>query len=122
MLDTLKTLLAILMLSAAALAQQGNGPTQHSVTPSWTNTGTITGNCIYRAQTSGGPYGLAIHCSSAPITTWPDTTVLSGQTYFYVVTSYVSGPPFEESLYSNEIRAVVPQSPQAPSGLTAVAQ
>lgn len=110
----MRTLLVFLTLSAAALGQQGNGPTQHFAIQSWTNpTGTLTGNCVYRSQAAGGPYGPAIFCSTVPITTYTDFTVLTGQTYYFVVTAYTAGPPFEEGLYSNEVKEVIPLAPAA---------
>lgn len=106
----------VLLLAAAAMAL----PTVHQASLSFgqsTSVG-ITGNCAYRSQTSGGPY-TQISCSSSPITSYVDTTVIGGQTYFYVVTA-VAGTT--ESAFSNETKAVIPQSPNPPQGLTAVAQ
>ena len=95
-------------------------PTVHNVALGWNqSTGVgLTGNCVYRSQTSGGPY-TQLFCSGSPTTSYTDTQVISGQTYYYVVTA-VAGT--QESAFSNETKAVIPQSPPAPSGLTSLAQ
>lgn len=95
-------------------------PTVHQASLTWTqSTGTgLTSNCIYRSQVSGGPY-TQLTCTASPATSYVDLSVVGGQTYYYVVTA-VAGT--QESAFSNEVKAVIPQSPPAPSGLTAVAQ
>jgi len=78
----------------------------HTATGSWmASTSTVSGYNVYRGTVSGGPYtkvnGLLIGAL-----TYGDTTVLSGQTYFYVTTSVdASG---NESVFSNEATAVIP--------------
>ncbi len=78
----------------------------HSVTLSWTaSTSTVVGYNIYRSTVPGGPYTLV---TSSPVstTTYTDTTVQAGVTYYYVVTAVdASG---NESVYSNEASASVP--------------
>jgi len=66
----------------------------------WTQSSTIdiVGNRVYRATTSGGPYAL-LYTSSTPITSYSDSSVASGTTYYYVVTAKKSG---QESAYSNQ--------------------
>ena len=79
----------------------------HSVTLSWTASisPNITGYNIYRSMTSGGPY-TKLNSSLIAATTYLDTAVQAGQTYYYVVTSVdLSGV---ESAYSNQATAVVP--------------
>lgn len=104
-------LLAVLVLTTCANA----APTVHKVTLQWTQATqpanvTLTGNSVYRGTTTGGPYTL-VFASSTPITTYTDTTVTGGTTYFYVVTA-VAGT--QESAYSNEVSAAVPVSPNPP--------
>jgi fibronectin type 3 domain-containing protein len=108
--------LATSLLCVAAFAQ----PTVHQASLVWTQSTSsgVTGNCVYRSQVSGGPY-TQLACSSTPSTSYVDSTVVGGQTYYYVVTA-LDGT--EESAYSNQVQAVVPQSPNAPTGLSAVAQ
>lgn len=112
----MKKFFVVLLLCIAAFA----APTVHQVGLSWsqsTSSG-LTGNCVYRGAVSGGPY-TQLSCSSAPVTTYTDTSVVGGQTYYYVVTA-VSGT--QESGYSNEFKAVIPLSPSAPTGLTGTVQ
>jgi len=86
------------------LSGSGATSTVHSVTLSWTPSSTIsTGFDIYRGSTSGGPYTM-INASLTP--SFTDTTVTSGQTYYYVVTEIdASG---NQSIYSNQASAVIP--------------
>lgn len=112
----MKRVITVLLLTLTAFA----APTQHQAALAWTQSSSagLTSNCVYRSQTSGGPY-TQLFCSTAPITNYTDLTVAGGQTYFYVVTALVGS---EESPFSNEAKAVIPLSPSAPSGLSAVAQ
>jgi fibronectin type 3 domain-containing protein len=65
----------------------------------------LIGYKVYRATQSGGPYA---QYTSSPIidTTYTDSAVQTGQTYFYVVTAVDNNN--NESPYSNEAQAVVP--------------
>lgn len=60
---------------------------------------------VYRAGSSGGPYTMT---NASPIsgTTYVDSTVQAGQTYYYVATAVDSGK--NESVHSNEAHAAVP--------------
>jgi len=76
----------------------------HSVTLNWspsTTTG-VTYN-VYRGTVSGGPYSLL--SSGLTSTSYVDTTVQSGSTYYYVTTAVDSAG---ESPYSNVVQAVIP--------------
>ena len=68
----------------------------------WTqSTGSgLTNNKIYRATTSGGPYSLVATIS--PTTSYSDSGLSTGTTYYYVVTASNSGG---ESPYSNQASA-----------------
>lgn len=109
--------MALICLSICALcATSSFGQTSHSVSLSWTaSTDFAAGDSynVYRGSVSGGPYSKL---NTAPITTttFTDTTVVAGSTYFYVAT-HVSGTA--ESVDSNEAKAVV--LPRAPSALVA---
>jgi hypothetical protein len=65
----------------------------------------VVGYNTYSSQTSGGPYTKV---TSAPVsaTTYTDTNVQTGVTYYFVVTSVNSSN--EESAYSAEVSALVP--------------
>jgi len=90
-----------------ALTGTGVAQVQHSVALSWTasTSNTVVGYKVYRGTQSGGPYTLI---TNTPVTgtTFTDTTVVAGQTYFYVVTAVDGGG--NESVNSNEVSAVVP--------------
>jgi cellulose 1,4-beta-cellobiosidase len=76
----------------------------HSVTLGWspsTTTG-VTYN-VYRGTLSGGPYSLL--SSGLSSTSYTDTSVQSGSTYYYVTTAVDSAG---ESPYSNAAQAVIP--------------
>jgi len=106
--------LPILFFAMIFSCQAQNGPTQPSVLLTWqqsTSAG-ITANCVYRGTTAGVYTLPAIFCSTAPITSYKDTTVQRGQTYQYAVTAKASAT---EGPYSNNVQAVIPQAPTAPT-------
>lgn len=89
-----------------SLTGSGTAPVAHSVDLSWTaSTSTVAGYNIYRGGVSGGPYSR-INSGVDASTIYTDGTVLSGQTYYYVVTA-VDGSG-TESAYSNQVQAVIP--------------
>ena len=72
-----------------------------SVSLTWmASPSTTVGYNVYRGTTSGGPYAPI---GSAATTSFTDTTVTSGTTYYYVVTAV--GPNSLESVFSNEVYA-----------------
>jgi Abnormal spindle-like microcephaly-assoc'd, ASPM-SPD-2-Hydin/Transmembrane protein 131-like N-terminal/Immunoglobulin I-set domain len=78
----------------------------HSAVLSWTaSTSTVVGYNVYRGSVSGGPY-TKLTSSLDASTTFTDSSVLSGQTYFYVVTAVDSNNL--ESVDSNEATALIP--------------
>jgi fibronectin type 3 domain-containing protein len=83
----------------------GTGQTQHTVDLSWTASADAVGYNIYRGTVSDGPYTM-INSSLDSTTAYADSTVVSGQTYYYVVTAVDSQS--QESAYSNQTQAVVP--------------
>ena len=122
-------IIAIILVAALSQAQVNakiqrkvnpNTPTQHQVALSWTQSTTpgITSNNVYRGTTSGGPYSL-IYSSTNAITAYTDTSVVGGDTYYYVVTALIGS---EESAYSNQYQANVPVAPAPPTGLTGIVQ
>src|SRR5580704_4533195 len=95
--------------SPTVLSVSGTGtqPVQHSVLLSWTgsNSPNIDGYNIYRSGTSGGPYSK-LNSSLNPGTSYTDSTVVDGSTYYYVTTAVNSNS--QESTYSNQAQAVIP--------------
>lgn len=83
-------------------------PTPHSVALSWTasTSPNISGYNVYRGSVSGGPY-TKINSTLNSGTTYTDSSVTNGQTYYYVTTAVNSSN--EESSYSNQASAAVPQ-------------
>ncbi|MDH5404311.1 MAG: fibronectin type III domain-containing protein, partial [Candidatus Heimdallarchaeota archaeon] len=66
------------------------GDTQNGLTwsaPVDTGGSTITQYNVYRATTSGGPYGASIATVTGGATTYTDTLLTNGVTYYYVVSA-----------------------------------
>lgn len=88
------------------LSGVGTTPPQHSVSLSWTDNGTgIVGYNVLRSGTSGGPY-TEINSGLDPNAAYTDSSVVAGQTYYYVTTAVEGNGT--ESTYSNETQGVVP--------------
>jgi centrosomal CEP192-like protein/HYDIN/CFA65/VesB family protein/ASPM-SPD-2-Hydin domain-containing protein len=78
----------------------------HSVDLSWNpSTSAVVGYNIYRSSQSGGPYAR-INSNLNAGTTYTDSNVQAGQTYYYVATSVDGGGL--ESGFSTQVKAVVP--------------
>lgn len=78
----------------------------HSVDLSWTaSTSTVSGYRVYRGTVSGGPYTL-LTSSLVPSTSFADSSVISGDSYFYVVTAVDAN--YNESAFSNQASAIIP--------------
>jgi len=78
----------------------------HSVSLSWSpSTSTVVGYNTYSAAQSGGPY---TKLTGAPVaaTSYTDSAVQAGQTYYFVITSVDSSN--QESAFSSEVSALVP--------------
>jgi hypothetical protein len=90
-----------------ATSGTGTAPVTHSVSLSWvaSTSSTVVGYNIYRGSVSGGPYTMLNSTPNAGLT-YTDTTVLAGQTYYYVVTA-VDGSG-NESVVSNEVAVTIP--------------
>ncbi len=77
-----------------------------SVALSWVeNSRSVQGYYVYRGGKSGGPYTRISELQ--PVTSYVDSSVVSGTTYYYVVTAV--GIDSSESANSNEVTAVIPQ-------------
>ncbi len=78
----------------------------HTVSLAWADSSSgLSGFNVYRSSTSGGPY-TRINSTLLPSTTFTDSSVQAGQTYFYVTTAVSSSNV--ESGYSNQAQTVVP--------------
>jgi archaellum component FlaF (FlaF/FlaG flagellin family) len=95
--------------SPATISLSGTGvsTTPHTVSLNWTaSTSTVSGYNVYRGTTPSGPYATKLNSSLVASVQYTDTTVTSGQTYYYVVTAVDSSDV--ESTYSNQATAVIP--------------
>jgi len=90
-----------------SLTGNGQAPQPHSVDLTWTASQSpgVVGYNIYRGTVSGGPYSK-VHGTLNADTSYTDTTVTAGQTYFYVAKGVDSNDV--ESGPSNQVQATVP--------------
>ena len=95
--------------SPDSISLSGTGiaaPASHSVALTWSpSVSMVIGYNAYSSQVSGGPY-TKMTSTPVPTTSYTDNSVLSGQTYFFVVTSVDSNNL--ESAFSTEASALVP--------------
>jgi len=85
----------------------GAAAPQHSVALSWNgSTSTVVGYNVYRGTQSGGPYAV-LNAAPDPTTTYTDSSVQAGATYYYVVTAVDATG--SESAYSNQTQALIPK-------------
>jgi len=88
------------------LSGVGVAPVQHSVSLSWTDSNSgIAGYNIYRGNSAGGPF-TQINSGLDATPAYNDTSVVAGQTYYYVATAVNESGA--ESAYSNEVEGVIP--------------
>jgi Abnormal spindle-like microcephaly-assoc'd, ASPM-SPD-2-Hydin len=79
---------------------------QHAVKLNWNASSTPgVGYIVYRSENSGGPFSPLFGTSTENLT-YQDSTVASGSTYYYVVTSVDTAGT--ESIYSNQVTAAIP--------------
>jgi hypothetical protein len=91
--------------SPATINLTGSG-VQHSASLSWTaSVSTVSGYNIYRGTVSGGPY-TKLNSSLVSTTSYVDSSVQGGTTYFYVVTAVDSDN--QESVFSNQATGTIP--------------
>ncbi len=91
-------------LVAEPLTGTGTTGSQHSVSLFWKpSTSAVAHYNVYRSGTSGGPY---TRIASVPGTSYTDTTVQAGRSYYYVTTAV--GSTGKESSHSNQVHALIP--------------
>jgi hypothetical protein len=98
--------LGVWVMQMAAFRTSAPPPSKHTVSIDWNpspSTGVAYYN-VYRGTASGGPYSLL--GTNVTTTSYIDSTVQLGATYFYVTTAV--DVKRMESLYSNEFPAVIP--------------
>lgn len=89
------------------LSGAGVTSVSHSVTLTWTasTSSNVAGYNVYRGTVSGGPYSK-LNSALVAGTSYTDTDVVAGSTYYYVATSVDTSK--NESGYSNQAQATVP--------------
>jgi hypothetical protein len=91
---------------AIALSGTGVAAVSHSVALTWSpSASSVIGYNAYSSQQSGGPYTKMTSTPDAA-TSYTDSSVQAGQTYFFVVTSVDSSNV--ESAFSAEVSALIP--------------
>jgi hypothetical protein len=89
-----------------ALSGTGVASSTHSVALSWSSSGSaVAGYNIYVSPSSAGPYSL-LNSSPVPNTSFIDTNVQAGDTYYFRITSVSSS--YQESAPSAAVQAVIP--------------
>ena len=87
-------------------ALTGDGTTtQYSVGLSWNSTSGVAGYNVYRSSSATGTYAK-LNATPNANTAYMDSTVVSGQTYYYAATSVSSSG--QESAHSSPVQASVP--------------
>jgi Abnormal spindle-like microcephaly-assoc'd, ASPM-SPD-2-Hydin len=90
-----------------SLAGTGVAAQQYHVNLAWNaSSSKVVGYNVYRGTQHGGPYTVRLATLDAQ-TTYRDSSVVSGQTYYYVVTAV--NAKHKESRDSNEVQVVIPQ-------------
>ena len=96
-------------VAIGSIALSGTGvtvPVSHSASLNWSLDSSATnGYNVYSGSASGGPY-TKLNSQSVMPTSYMDTAVQAGQTYYFVVTALDANN--NESGYSNEVSALVP--------------
>lgn len=91
---------------AIALTGTGSASTNYSVLLNMTyGSSSAVGFNVYRGLQSGGPYAR-LNTSVLSAATYTDSSVASGQTYYYVATEVDSAG--DESTYSDEVTEAIP--------------
>jgi hypothetical protein len=89
-----------------ALAGTGVPKASHSVNLSWNSSGQgVVGYNVFRASSLTGPYSKITSIPDSN-TSYLDSTVQGGQTYFYVTTAVASNG--KQSAYSNWVEVIIP--------------
>lgn len=118
-----------LMIAADPAPQTGTVPvglpngTPHSTALSWNaSTSTVAGYNVFRSTITGGEAGTPALNGATVIsgTSFTDTSVVPGTTYFYVVSAQAATG--NQSGFSNEATDTIPNNPANPTGCKAAGQ
>jgi fibronectin type 3 domain-containing protein len=108
-----------LMVTLAPPTSLSATPASGQVSLSWTAPVGASGYQVKRSIVSGGPYAT-VGCAAG--TSFVDTGLTNGTTYYYVVAATYTGGPVAGGASANSAeKSATPQAavPQAPAGLTA---
>ncbi len=94
-------------LTGSGVSDSTPPPTEPKVSLNWSSVPSVEGYYVYRGGQTGGPYTKI--SALQPAASYIDSTVASGEIYYYVVTSLTVGTG--ESGYSNQVQAVIPPTP-----------
>ena len=85
----------------------GTTQSSHAVTLNWkpSTTAGVSGYHVYRGTAAGGPYSR-VTSSTLPALTYEDANVVTGRSYYYVVTAVTTAGL--ESKFSTEAQAIIP--------------
>ena len=102
------TVITVQRIIDASLGQPCSLYNAHAANLSWTASVTpnVTYN-VYRATASAGPY-TKVNSSAIMGLTYSDTTVLAGQTYYYVATAVAITGGAESAYSSPPVQATIP--------------
>jgi hypothetical protein len=91
----------------AALGEGCSATVTHSVSLTWTASASpnISGYNVYRSTTNGGPY-IQLNSVLIATTSYTDTEVAAGETYYYVTTAVNTSN--QQSANSTQAQATVP--------------
>ena len=92
--------------ATVALSGAGVASSAHSVALSWIpSSSSVAGYNVYVSSSSAGPYSL-LNSSPVPTTSYVDTNVQAGDTYYFRVTSVSTS--YQESVPTASVQATVP--------------
>jgi hypothetical protein len=93
--------------TGSSLTETLSGTGVHVIDLSWTASSSsgVVGYNVYRSSSSTGPYNV-INTNPVAGTSFADSAVTAGQTYYYMTTAI--GPQAVESDYSNVASATIP--------------
>lgn len=82
----------------------------------WTPVIGVTGYCIYRSTSSGDGFEEIVRVKPATITTWEDTGLAPGETYYYKIRTYTeTDSKVKYGKYSTTVSASTMSSPKISS-------
>ena len=92
--------------ATVALSGAGVASSAHSVALSWIpSSSSVAGYNVYVSSSSAGPYSL-LNSSPVPTTSYVDTNVQAGDTYYFRITSVSTS--YQESVPTASVQATVP--------------